>query len=771
MRLGFTDEQRLLDDAVRRVLADVYPWQPRAAETALDDKAWAIFAELGLLGIGLPPAFGGSDGGADEIAIVAGAFGEALVREPFIETIVECARAIEELGTATQCEQLLPEITAGRLRVALVRNGASLQVADEANAIRLTGAVPLVQAGGWADLFLVAVQTPDGTSAIYLVPRDTDGLEIAPVPTVDGRLAADLRFDVQLPSDARLGDGGCAGDVLERTGDAAAAAAVAAAAGSVAALARLTIEYVKTREQFGQPIGSFQTVQHRVARMAVLVEEARAAALFASVELRADRPRRQRAISSAITRIAAIGDHVAREAVQLHGAIGMTEELQVGGHVKALFAFARLHGGAAFHAARLAKRLRSDGVAALALAAPFDAADDGTGMTLALSREDEDFRQQLSAFFNANLDEASRRGGRLTVGIFADPDVVGPWHKTLHRQGWIAPYLPEEVGGTGWNELQGYLFESEYARAGAPPLQLQGLRMLAPVLLHYGTPEQREYYLPHIFSGTHRWCQGYSEPGAGSDLAALRTAAVSDGDDYIINGSKIWTTQAQHATHMFALVRTSTAGRRQDGISFLLIDMATPGISVRPIRTLPGDEEVNEVFFSDVRVPKENRIGAENEGWVCAKYLLEFERGGSTVSGGLRAYFANALEFVRDGALDDRIAAIGAEIDAIEMMELCAIARPGEGMDEGLGASARKLRMAEIRQRIGALAADALGTDALRWASARPLHHQPPLDPAEERRIAAVPLAFNDLAYSIFAGSSEVQLSILARGIGLPFSR
>ena len=144
MRLGFTDEQRLLDDAVRRVLADVYPWQPRAAETALDDKAWAIFAELGLLGIGLPPAFGGSDGGADEIAIVAGAFGEALVREPFIETIVECARAIEELGTATQCEQLLPEITAGRLRVALVRNGASLQVADEANAIRLTGAVPLV---------------------------------------------------------------------------------------------------------------------------------------------------------------------------------------------------------------------------------------------------------------------------------------------------------------------------------------------------------------------------------------------------------------------------------------------------------------------------------------------------------------------------------------------------------------------------------------------------------------------------------------------------
>ena len=603
------------------------------------------------------------------------------------------------------------------------------------------------------------------------MPRDTDGLEIAPVPTVDGRLAADLRFDVQLPSDARLGDGGCAGDVLERTGDAAAAAAVAAAAGSVAALARLTIEYVKTREQFGQPIGSFQTVQHRVARMAVLVEEARAAALFASVELRADRPRRQRAISSAITRIAAIGDHVAREAVQLHGAIGMTEELQVGGHVKALFAFARLHGGAAFHAARLAKRLRSDGVAALALAAPFDAADDGTGMTLALSREDEDFRQQLSAFFNANLDEASRRGGRLTVGIFADPDVVGPWHKTLHRQGWIAPYLPEEVGGTGWNELQGYLFESEYARAGAPPLQLQGLRMLAPVLLHYGTPEQREYYLPHIFSGTHRWCQGYSEPGAGSDLAALRTAAVSDGDDYIINGSKIWTTQAQHATHMFALVRTSTAGRRQDGISFLLIDMATPGISVRPIRTLPGDEEVNEVFFSDVRVPKENRIGAENEGWVCAKYLLEFERGGSTVSGGLRAYFANALEFVRDGALDDRIAAIGAEIDAIEMMELCAIARPGEGMDEGLGASARKLRMAEIRQRIGALAADALGTDALRWASARPLHHQPPLDPAEERRIAAVPLAFNDLAYSIFAGSSEVQLSILARGIGLPFSR
>ncbi|WP_308238240.1 acyl-CoA dehydrogenase family protein [Phenylobacterium sp. J367] len=181
-----------------------------------------------------------------------------------------------------------------------------------------------------------------------------------------------------------------------------------------------------------------------------------------------------------------------------------------------------------------------------------------------------------------------------------------------------------------WNELQRSIFAAECARAGAPPLAPMGLRMVGPVIMGFGTPEQKAHYLPRILSGEDYWCQGYSEPGAGSDLAALQLRAVSDGDDYVLSGSKIWTTHAQFANRMFCLVRTSTEGKLQAGITFLLLDMQTPGISVKPIITLAGEHEVNQVFFDAVRVPKSGRIGAENQGWTVAKHLLEFERGGGS---------------------------------------------------------------------------------------------------------------------------------------------
>ncbi|PTN52616.1 pimeloyl-CoA dehydrogenase large subunit, partial [Achromobacter xylosoxidans] len=230
----------------------------------------------------------------------------------------------------------------------------------------------------------------------------------------------------------------------------------------------------------------------------------------------------------------------------------------------------------------------------------------------------------MRAFLASHLPE--RLSAKVAQGkLLTRADMV-EWHAILNQQGWLASHWPMEYGGTGWSAVQKYIFENECALAGAPRIVPFGLSMLGPVLIKYGTEAQRRHWLPRILDGSDWWCQGYSEPGAGSDLASVKTTAVRDGDSYVVNGQKTWTTLGQYANMIFCLVRTSQEGRRQEGISFLLIDMASPGVEVRPIITLDGEHEVNEVFFSDVRVPAANLVGEENRGWTCAKYLLTYER-------------------------------------------------------------------------------------------------------------------------------------------------
>ena len=237
-------------------------------------------------------------------------------------------------------------------------------------------------------------------------------------------------------------------------------------------------------------------------------------------------------------------------------------------------------------------------------------------MDTGLSPEDEAFRQQVRTFLREKLPEDIHARWKESGMIFPDkPDAVR-WQKILHEQGWIAPNWPLEHGGTGWTTTQKYIFETETASYGAPPVIPLGLRMVGPVIMKYGTPEQKAHFLPRILATDDYWCQGYSEPGSGSDLASLKTRAVADGDDYVVNGSKIWTTHAQFADWMFCLVRTSDEPKRQNGITFLLIPMDTPGVDVRPIITLGGHHEVNQVFLDDVRVPQSNRVGPEGDGWT-----------------------------------------------------------------------------------------------------------------------------------------------------------
>ncbi|WP_327453934.1 acyl-CoA dehydrogenase family protein [Sphingopyxis sp.] len=361
------------------------------------------------------------------------------------------------------------------------------------------------------------------------------------------------------------------------------------------------------------------------------------------------------------------------------------------------------------------------------------------------------FREEVRAFLSANLPDDICRGAARATSVFIDPDVSLPWQRILHAKGWAAPDWPAEFGGPGWSEIERYIFAAECARAGAPNLAPMGLKMVAPVIMHYGSPEQRAHYLPRILSGEDYWCQGFSEPGAGSDLAALQLRATQDGNDYILNGSKIWTTHAHFANRMFALVRTSNEGKPQAGISFLLLDMGLPGITVEPIRTLAGDHEFNQVFFDDVRVPQANRLGGENEGWSVAKHLLTFERGGKYAPG-----LIGRLEGLRargdvDPVLRARLDREAVTLQALQALEMKAMR--GVGGSAALYASALKILGTETAQRIDTLACEIAGHAA--WADA---DGQTPAELA-----VAVPRYLNDRAATIYAGSNEIQRDLIAR--------
>ncbi|MGZ3353194.1 MAG: acyl-CoA dehydrogenase family protein, partial [Xanthobacteraceae bacterium] len=365
-------------------------------------------------------------------------------------------------------------------------------------------------------------------------------------------------------------------------------------------------------------------------------------------------------------------------------------------------------------------------------------------MDLLLSSEDLAFRDEVRRFLADSIPPGMDRAIDLTTAFIVDPDVLIDFHRALHRKGWSVPHWPVEHGGTGWSPVQRYIFDLECGRAGAAIYNASGSHFVGPVIIHYGTQEQKNRYLPRIRSGDDYWAQGYSEPGSGSDLASLKTRAVADGDHYVVNGQKIWTTNAHRANRMFALVRTATTGKRQDGITFVLFDMDMPGITVRPIMGNGGDHEFNEVFFNDVRVPMSNRIGEENKGWEVAKFLLEFERGGRVLAGQVRAQFAKLVQLMiarghDDSDLRTRLAEIGTDLDAMEMIDISVLSTLQTGGNPGPISSLLKLRWSEIRQSIAELAMDAIGDEALRWFPERPLYETLQLPPEDEEMAAMVP--------------------------------
>jgi pimeloyl-CoA dehydrogenase large subunit len=396
-------------------------------------------------------------------------------------------------------------------------------------------------------------------------------------------------------------------------------------------------------------------------------------------------------------------------------------------------------------------------------------------MDLRFTPEEIAFRDEVRSFFKANLPEATRK--KLEEGRHIDKqDLVG-WQRILNKKGWAVAHWPVEYGGTGWTPMQQYIYLEEMQMAPAPqPLQF-GVSMVGPVIYTFGSEEQKKQYLPRIANLDDWWCQGFSEPGAGSDLASLRTTAKRDGHHYVVNGQKTWTTLAQHADKIFCLVRTDPAAKKQEGISFLLMDMKSPGITVKPIQTIDGGREVNEVFLDDVRVPAENLVGKENKGWDYAKFLLGNERVGIARVGISKQRIRRIKELaakeyegerplIENQRFREKLAAVEIELKALEMTQLRVVTAESkrERGKPDPASSILKIKGSEIQQATTELLMEVVGPYALPY---EPEHdegwNEPPVGPDYAAPLA--PMYFNWRKTSIYGGSNEIQKNIIAKAI------
>jgi alkylation response protein AidB-like acyl-CoA dehydrogenase len=391
-------------------------------------------------------------------------------------------------------------------------------------------------------------------------------------------------------------------------------------------------------------------------------------------------------------------------------------------------------------------------------------------MDLSFTPEEHAFRAEVHAFLRDHL-PGDLRQKMLERRHLGREDIVR-WQRILNARGWATPAWPVQYGGQPWTPAQRYIFQEEMALGRAPEPSPFNVNMIGPVICKFGTDEQKQRFLPRIANIDDWWCQGFSEPGAGSDLASLKTRAVRDGDHYVVTGQKIWTTQAQHADWMFALVRTDPEAKPQRGISFLLIDMATPGITVRPIETIDGEHDANEVFLDEARVPVENLIGEENKGWDYAKALLGHERSGIARIGLSKERVLRVKEIeallaasgVHSPAEQARIrrrrTELEVELKALEITQLRVVAADSKGAGENSAASILKIKGTELQQALTEMVLELAGPEGL----AMPMHGANETEP-DGWVEAAAPYYFNMRKVSIFGGSNEIQRNIVAKTV------
>ncbi len=731
----------------------------RGSRPGFDRAVWVELADAGWFGVLVPEEDGGLGLGLREICAISEQVGQFLLPEPYIAGAVQAACALVASDPGARRAALLEQLVAGELVAGLAWQDTLGQVNAglgdaharfEGDACVVSGTKRFVTPAEGADGWIVLVDL-EGSPALVWIAATTPGVQLASQHCVDGSLTCDLILDgVRVARPDVLAVGATVLAAVDRANDCARIVQAAELLGVMRRLQTLTLEFLCTRKQFGRAIGSFQAIKHRAVDGYIQVELS--SACLAEILNQAEEGSSLAPLASrAKARCAHAALFMGRMAIQFHGAMGYTDECDIGLYFKRAMHLSAWLGNASAHRSRyLHARAPETADEASAEFSTFPQDADWDAMP------EQQFRQMLRAFYRKHYPDAMRNLPRRLR--WAE---VRDWTMTLSRQGWLAPAWPKRFGGMGLppDKMIAYVEEQEqYGIARAPDM---GILMIGPLLIHHGTAAQQQKFLPKIIAGEHIWCQGYSEPNAGSDLASLRTEAIPDGGEFIVNGQKIWTTLAQDATHMFALVRTDREARKQAGISFLLIDLATPGITIRPIRDIGGHEEFCEVFLENVRVPADNLVGEINQGWTMAKTLLGFERIflGSPKQSRYALSQLSALAEHR-GLLGDPVFAsryaellLDVEDQVAAYTHFADIVKRGETLPPGV--SLLKLWGTDTYQRICTLLvelAEEHGSTGLNLEVA-----------AEGLDVPAI--LFNAIPSTIYGGSTEIQKEIIAKNV------
>lgn len=754
----------------------------RDSDGHLEPEVWAQMASMGWLGLTLPEALGGSQLDVRHAAELAARLGAALLPEPFAACAVAPAALLRHAPATATVQRLAAALVEGRETLALAWQAApgeidaswsNMQCRAQGEHWQLVGDAIFVEAA--ATVWLVAASLA-GEAVLVAVPASAPNAVRHSQRLADGSATQAVRLEgVVVGDDAVLLRGTEARTALSRAlADWRVVSAAQLAGIGTGALDR-TVAHLKQRVQFDQPIADFQAVRHRLVDLDLSKRLAfaswRHAAQLAATE--ASSRTLGLAVAAAKARCSDTALVIARAAVQLHGAFGYTQEADVGLYLNAAMRHACVLGNAAAHRRTvLSDWLSRD--ARAGTSAPYDrtsAASLAPSSSAILGEPerldqlpDEEFAERLHRWLQVHCPPAMR----VPVLLRLRGSEERRWLRLLHAHGLRGPGIAREHGGMGLSLRKQLLYKKVFDGNGVARVLDIGATLLAPVLIRYGTPQQKALWLPRILRCDDMWCQGYSEPGAGSDLASLRTSAQRHGDVFVVNGQKIWTSHAATASHIFALVRTRKEGRKQAGISFLLIDLASPGITVRPIVNLAGDDEFCEVFFDNVEVPVDQLVGGLDAGWTVAKSLLGVERlvtGSPTLALQAFDYLRGLLDApdVRQAALqDDRLARALCDLHDTGQLydEVCAAAVEGQALDAEY--SVIKILSTELFQRVADLATDlANERGALRGGGetgmlAFDLHR----------------LSMIARPGTIYGGTSEVQRDILARLlVGTPAPR
>jgi alkylation response protein AidB-like acyl-CoA dehydrogenase len=737
------DQLAVREGAQRFAAANFGPARRKALrETAdgFDRDALKKSADDGWLAITVDADHGGAGQGLQEACLVAEAFGRELAPVP-AASVIASLKALEFFGNAA--ESIRAAATAGDslLSPVLCNGKASINATRSGAGYRLSGLAKGVCDPASAAVFLVECNL-EGSPALALVARDAAGVSIVSRRIADGGSGGEIKV-----TDASVDAG------LVLAGEAAAAClaqlrmqiSVLSAAeliGIMEVVLARTVEHLKTRQQFGRPLGSFQSLQFRMADVHSAVSLSRALTYEAARLADAGAAAAGLTASIAIAKSSEAAILATRTFIQMLGAMGFTDEHDAGLYLKRALVLTTAFGTALDHRRAIGNvTLASD---AKEIRFREDSADDRA------------FRQQVREWLDANLPKELRH--LPTRPTFEE---AGFWHRKLYERGWIAPNWPKQYGGMEGTVAQQIILAEELGRIGAPEISGQAIGHFGPILQAFGTPEQKQAHLPQMLSGEKIWCQGYSEPSSGSDLASLRTRAVADGDHLVINGSKIWTTWAHYADWMFCLVRTNPDVKKQEGLTFVMIDMKTKGINPRPIRTITGEDEFAEVFFDDVRVPLSNVIGKIDGGWKVATALLEKERLNganpqkcSYLLGKVKTA-ARSSGAIEDPAFRDRL--VRAEIDYVALCATYAQIVKITETDTRTNAdfAFAKLVAAELLQELCELMMLALGADgaSIEAVDIGGVPLNPGLTYLQTRRA------------TIYGGTAEIQRMLMARRV------